>query len=174
MLRTLRILYVVVIALLVSSSALFAQDGIKPPKENLSRAELEKWLVSALTKHASYRTGSTSVSASGVRLVGCTMSFSLLRKSNPRPNDTVNAVLKTKGVKHEIEFDVSQIEPNGIELADYVLPEFRIIIIREKYGRNVEASGSVSRLIEIVVRHEAADAIKNALERMHQICVAGS
>jgi hypothetical protein len=150
----------------------FSQDNVKPPKEDASRAELEKWIVHALGKHASYRTSSMSVSVERVKLTGCTIAYSVVRRSNPVNNDTVNAVLKTKGVRTEVDLDVARIESNGIEIVDHVLPEFQTVVIRESFGASVPPAAGTSRLVEIVVKHEAAAAIKTALERFRDHCAA--
>lgn len=150
-----------------------SQDNVKPPNEDASRAELEEWIVRALGKHASYRTRSTSVSVERVKLTGCTIVYSVVRRSNPVNNDTVNAVLKTKGVKSEVDLDAARIEPNGIEIADHVLPEFQTLVIHERFGPSVPPAAGTSRAVEIVVKYEAAAAIKTALERFRDHC-AGS
>lgn len=174
MLRAFQIVLLFAIAFFGATRHAYSQDGVKPPKENATRAELEKWLTHALSKYASYNTRSTSVSVAGVKMTGCKLSFSVIRRSNPVNNDTVNAVLKTKGVKHDEELDIARIEPNGVEIADYLLPEFQTITIRERYGSGNSPSPEASRTVEIVVKHDAAESIKNVLERMLHSCVAGS
>lgn len=173
MFKTCQLVLFLLIAFAVWPSHAISQDVVKPPKEDGSRAELEKWIVHALGKHASYSTRSTSVSVERVKLTGCTIVYSVVRRSNPVNNDTVNAVLKTKGVKSEVDLDVARIEPNGIEIADHVLPDFQTIAVRERFGSSVPPAAGTSRLVEIVVKYEAAAAIKTALERLRDHCAGG-
>lgn len=167
------IIFVLMIAFAAYPSPAIAQDNVKPPKEDASLAELEKWLVQALGKHASYSTRSTSVSVERVKLNGCMIVYSVVRRSNPVNNDTVNAVLKTKGVKSEVDLDAARIEPNGIEIVDHVLPEVQTLVIRERFGPSVPPAAGTSRAVEIVVKYEAAAAIKTALERFRDHCAGG-
>lgn len=167
-----KLVLILIIAFAACPSHAVAQDNVKPPKEDASRAELEKWLVHALGKHASYRTRSVSVSVEKVKLTGCTISYSVVRRSNPENIDNVNAVVKTKLVKSEVDLDAARIEPDGIEIVDHVLPEFQTVVIRERFGPSVPPAAGTSRSVEIVVKHEAAAAIKTALERFRDHCAA--
>lgn len=173
MFKKCQLVLILMIAFAACPSHAVAQDKVKPPNEDASRVELEKWLVHVLGKQASYRTRSMSVSVEKVKLTGCTISYSVVRRSNPVNNDTVNAVLKTKGVKSEVDLDAARIEPNGIEIVDHVLPEFQTIVIRERFGASVPPAAGSSRSVEIVVKYEAAGAIKTALERFRNYCSGG-
>ena len=173
MLMTYRVVLILIIAFAALPSHAMSQDNVKPPKEDAARAEIEKWLVQALGKHTSYSTRTTSVSVERVKITGCTIVYSVVRKSNPVSTDTVNGILKTKRVKSEVDLDAARIEPNGIEIVDHVLPEFQTVVIHERFGPSVPPAAGASREIEIVVKYEAAAAIKTALERFRGHC-AGS
>lgn len=164
---------ILMIAFAACPSHAVSQDNVKPPKEDASRAELEKWLVGALGKHTSYSTRTTAVSVERVKLTGCTIVYSIVRRSNPVSTDTVNGILKTKRVKSEVDLDAARIEPNGIEIVDHVLPEFQTVVIHERFGPSVPPAAGASRAIEIVVRYEAAAAIKTAFERFRDHCAGG-
>lgn len=173
MLKRYQVVFFLIIAFAACPSHAISQDNVKPPKEGASRAEFEKWIVHALRKHASYRTRSASVSVERVKLTGCTINYTVVTRPNPVNVDTVKAVLKMKVFKSEVELDAARIEPNGIEIVDHVLPEFQTVVIQERFGASVPPAAGTRRAVEIVVKYEAAAAIKTALERFRDHCVGG-
>ena len=173
MFKACQLVLILMIAFAAFASHAVAQENLKPPKEEASRVELEKWLVQALGKYASYRTRSTSVSVERVKLTGCTIVYSVVRRSDPVSTDSVNGILKAKRVTSEVDLDVARIEPNGIEIVDHVLPEFQTVVIRERFGASVPPAAGTSREVEVVVKYEAAAAIKIVLERFRAHCAGG-
>ncbi|HVF31026.1 MAG TPA: hypothetical protein VNA22_08650 [Pyrinomonadaceae bacterium] len=157
MLRTLFFLLI-----FVSGAAAQNSSDIKPPAEDLSRTELEKWIVQALGKYGEYKSQSMNASVSSAKFTGCTLNFDIIRKSTPRHNDTVNAVYKTRGVKHPVSIDLSRVA--AISVVDYLNPELQTVVLTMTGGPTTNGS-------EIIVRHAASNAIKTAFERMRGFCV---
>ena len=149
--------------LLMLGSGVCAQSpiDIKPPAENLSRPELEKWLLQTLSKYGEYTSEAMSVSVASAKFTGCTLNFEVIRKANPRQNDPLHTVYKTRRVKHPVSIDVSRVA--SISIVDYLDPELQTIVLTVADSPTTNGS-------EIIVRQVASSALKTAFERVRAFC----
>lgn len=152
--------------LAVLSVGPFAQtpDEIKPPSETVSRTQLEKWLTQALVKYGKYKNLSTSVAISSAKFSECTLGFDLVRRPNAIDTRTDSAVSRTNKVTQNVSIDVSRIAADGITIEDYLDPDLRALIVSLTNGSKTE----------IIVRHDAAGAIRTAFARLRTACSSGT
>ena len=151
------------VLLLTLSASIAAQSkSIKPLPDDASLVGTQKWLVATIGKNASYKTRVTSASVSDVKFDGCKLSYIAIRKSGSAAHDTMGTRTRVATVKQEIAFDLSFIAEDGIRLADHVYPEFQTITIKFRSGQGD---------VEIVVRHEAGEPIRQALQHARTLCI---
>lgn len=175
MLRMLKLRLLLTVAMFVIGVEAVAQkrDGMTPPSEAASLGETQKWLVEALTKQASYKTRVTSVTISNPKVEGCIVSFTQTRKSGSASIATMGATRRTNTVKDDVSFDLAQLAENGIAVSDHIYPELQTLELRLGGGaKEGSASTDHIRTVEIVVQHEATDAIKAALMQLRRLCTA--
>jgi len=155
-----------------SATGVFSQKTgkVKPPPETASLAETQQWLTTGLAKYASYKTRTSSVATSNVKFDGCTLTLSQSRKSGTVSMATMGATRTTSTLKDDLSLNLAHLRPNSITIADHVYPELLILEIRVADPAIKEAGHA--RLIELVVEHEASDAIKSALLQANRLCVA--
>lgn len=159
-----RSIVLIVFLLSVFSVSALAQPAaeIKPPGESSSRTDLEKWLAQALGKHGKYRNRARSVSVSSAKFVGCILSFDVLHKPNTIDTSSDRTVFSTKKVTQAVSIDMSRIAPGGVAIEDFLDPDLRTLVVKLADGAKTE----------IVVRGEAAAAMRNVLERLATACIA--
>lgn len=148
------------------------RSSIKPLSQTATLAETQKWLVDAIGKYASYKTRVTAVTISDAKFDGCIFKFALTRKSGSISTATMGATRTTNAVKEEIAFDPSQIESDGIALTDHVYPELQTIEVRSRRAAGADGATTTTHgnIIELVVKREAADAIRAALYQVGRLC----
>ena len=157
--------------------ALFATTGfsqktemVKPPPETASLAETQQWLTTNLPKFASYKTRTSAVNTSNVKFDGCTLTFTQARRSGSVSTATMGATRTTSTLKDDVSFNLAHIGPDSIGIVDHIYPELQTLEIRVADPAIKEGAGV--RLIELVVEHEASDAIRSALLQAKRLCVA--
>jgi hypothetical protein len=155
------IFFTLILAGLVSAQ----EKPIMPPAETESLHGQQRWLTNAVTKYGSYRTLNLSVVISSAKFTGCQLDFVQTRKLNAAAQDTMGVTTKTNTLKQNISIDLAQLDTATIdEHVDLTLRQLSIKLRRaENDFRNVD----------LVVREEAADAIKTTLERIGGECKAG-
>lgn len=162
-----RLVFIFSFVLLIVS-AVPAQDSIKPLAENASIADTQKWLAEALTKHASFKARASASTVSDVKFEGCDLRFRLVRRTGGISQDAVGVTTRVNTVKTDVAFDMAQIEQDGVEITDHLLPQFQILTIRYRTDTQAE------RLQELVVREEAAEHFKSAFTHARRICSSRS
>ena len=160
-----RSIVLILFFLSVFSASALAQpaDEIKPPVESSSRSDLEKWLTQALGKYGRYKNRARSVSVSSAKFTGCTLSFDVLHKPNTIDTSSDRTVFSTKKVTQVVSIDISRIAPSGLAIEDFLDPDLRTLVVKLADGAKTE----------IVVRGEAAGAIRTVFERLSAACTSG-
>ncbi|PYT01638.1 MAG: hypothetical protein DMF63_01980 [Acidobacteria bacterium] len=151
-----------------STAAAQKSDSIKPPPDSAAAEEVQKWLASSITKYGSYKTRTTSVAISDVRFEGCTIRYTQTQKSGSVSTATMGVTRTINTVKDDIEIDAAIMSKDHIKLLDHIYPELRTIEINLKNSQTTGVGDS--RIIELVVKAEAADAIRTALIQSARIC----
>lgn len=144
--------------------------GVRPLAADASLAETQTWLIDAITKYASYKSRVSSADVSSVKFDRCSMSISMVRRTAAASQDALGVRTKTHSAKQEISFDFTFVAPDGIELADHIFPEFRVVKIKFRSDANVTPS-VLSRDHEMVVKEEAGEAIRDALVHAYKLCM---
>ena len=159
------------LALLIFATGAPAQkrDGIKPPPSTASLAEIQGWLVGTIGKYASYKTRVTNGKLSNVKFDGCTLGYTETRTSGSISTATMGTTRTTNAAKDETSIDLTKVKPDGISLEDHIYPELQTIKISMS-GSDLTQGSANDRLVEIVVKREAADAIKTALMQIARLC----
>ena len=150
---------------LVVATAIHAQkrDVIKPLPETATLAESQKWFVDSFVKYASYKTPVATVTVSNPKFEGCTFSFSQARKFASTSMATMGATRTTSTVKEDSSFDLSRISADGIKIADHIYPEVQTLEL--KFADD-------PRIVEIVVKSEASEALKSTLAQIRRLCIS--
>lgn len=152
---------------------IFAQGKtVKPLAENASLAETQKWLVDALAKNASYKTQVNSEAVSNAKFESCRLSYTLVRKTGAKSQDTMGVTTRTHTAKTDVSFDLSFVEAGGIQLADHIFPDFQTITIKFREGGVAASSPALNTDVELVVKYEAGEAIKAALLHAQRLCTS--
>lgn len=161
----LRIGFLVTTAIIIFAAEAVPQkrDSIKPPAETATLAETQTWLVGAIGKYAAYKTRVTTMTITNAKFEGCSFSFTETRKSGSISTATMGATRTTNSVKEDILFDVARLASDGISVSDHIYPEIQTLELKFADDR---------RIVEIVVKREASDAIKTALTRIQRLCTA--
>ncbi|HEX6127023.1 MAG TPA: hypothetical protein VFZ23_16740 [Pyrinomonadaceae bacterium] len=153
--------------LLVLPAALAAQSkNVKPLPADASLGDTQKWLVAGLSKYASFKTRVNSASVSSVKFDGCKLSYTIIRRSGSTAHDTMGATTRTHIVKQDVAFDLSFIANDGVKLTDHIYPDFRTITIAFRSDQGGD--------VEIVVKHEAGEPIRSALDHARTLCIPKS
>jgi len=159
-------------AIFIFASAAASQnkrDYVKPPLETASLAETQQWLAQTIGKYASYKTRVESVTISNPKFSNCTFTFTLTRKSTSTSTAVMGATTTTNAAKYDTSVDMAKIRPDGVSVEDHIYPELQTI--RLWYSGFDLAPGSTNgRVVEIVVKLEAAKAIKTALMQIQRQC----
>jgi hypothetical protein len=167
-----RILLFLVAVLFSLSSDAFTQknETVKPPAENASGEELEKWLAGALAKYGSYKTRVASGEVTNVRFEGCTMNYVQARRSGSTSTATMGATRTVNTVKEDVVVNLALLIPDSsVVLADHIYPELQTLELKQ----GAQSSGANDdRLISMIVKREAGDAIKATLVRAAGLCSA--
>ncbi len=138
-------------------------DEIKSLPDTATLAESQKWFTETFVKYASYKTRATTVDFSNAKFDGCTFSFTQVRKSGSVSTAVMGATRTVNSVKEEISFDNSLIAPDGITVTDHVYPEIQTLELKLTND---------ARIVEIVVKREASDAMKAAIMQIRRLCTA--
>jgi len=174
MFSLIRTVFLVAIATVMVAQGAAAQDrsGIKPLSQTATLAEAQKWLVDVVGKYASYKNRVASVTISDAKFDGCTFKFTLTRKSGSISTATMGTTRTTNAVKENLALDTSRIEPDGIAVTDHVYPELEIIEVRLGHTAGAEQAAITGpvNIFELVVKRDAADAIKTALYQVARLC----
>jgi len=169
-LDVMRVFFFLIAALFVLGSHGLAQKLVAPPDENASVEEVQKWLSSALVKYGSYKTRVDAVEISNVRFEGCTIKYTLTRKSGSTSTAVMGATRTVNATKDDVSIDAAPMTDAGVKLSDHVYSELQTIEIGARTG---DVSGlSDDRPIEMVVKREAAKAIRMALLQIARGCAA--
>lgn len=153
------------IAIAFAIVPVISQDRpIKPLPENASFPETQKWLVDTIGKHATFKTRVTSAVVSAPKFEGCELSYLVTRKTSGANQDVMGVTTRVHTTKQDVAFDLSHVPADGISVTDHIFPEFQTIVLR--YHKDP----APPREIEIVVKYEAAEAIKSALSQALVFC----
>jgi len=156
--------------LFVFTSHIPAQKSIDPPDENASGEQVQKWLAGSLVKYGTYKTRGAAVDVSNVGFEGCTIKYTVTRKSGSTSTAVMGATRTVNTAKEEVTVDAKLLSNDSVKLSDNVYPELQTIEIGLKTG---DATGTgVDRVIELVVKLEAAKAIRAALIQLARDCAA--
>ena len=145
-------------------------EKVRPPSEMASLAETQQWLTVGLAKYASYKTRTSAVNTSNVKFGGCTLTFTQARKSGSVSSATMGATRTTSMLKDDVSIDLAHVGPNTIAIVDHIYPELQTLEIR--IADPAIKEGGDARLIELVVEHEASEAIKSAFLQANRLCLA--
>jgi hypothetical protein len=166
----LQIIFVLIAAFCVTGLLAQKTEKVKPPPETASLAETQQWLTTGLAKYASYKTRTSAVTTSNVRFDGCTLTLTQSRKSGTVSMATMGATRTTSTLKDDLSINLAHIGSSNIAIVDHVYPELQTLEIRVA-DPAIKEAGDV-RLIELVVEHEASDAIKAALLQANRLCIS--
>ena len=155
---------------LASGSAHAQAKPVVPPAENAPRAEQEKWLTSAVTKYGSYKTLNLTIGVSSAKFNGCRLEFVQTRKSGAISQDTMGVTTRTSTTKQDIAIDLSTLDAAGVTIKDDIDPALRVLLLKL---RRADANAK-AREVELIVKEEAAAAIKTSLEQISRQCPPGS
>ena len=171
MFRNLKKFILLTAAVFAISASLSAQkrNEIKPPSESASLAENQQWIGEALAKFGSYKTRLEAMTVSKVSFDACRFSFTETRKSGSTSTATMGATTTTNVSKNDISIDLAKVRPDGISLEDHIYPELQTIKIWYA-GFDLAEGSTAGRVYQIVVKHEAGDAIKTALLQAKRLC----
>ena len=155
-----------------SATGVFSQktEKVKPLPATASLADTQQWLTTGLAKYASYKTRTSAVNTSNVKFDGCTLTLTQSRRSGSFSTATMGATRTTSTVKDDVSLNLAHVGPDSISIVDNIYPELQTLEIRVADPAIKE--GGDARLIELVVEHEASDAIKSALLQANRLCVA--
>jgi hypothetical protein len=160
--------FIFLIAVLLLFGLTTEAQKVEPVKENASAEELQKWIASSITKYGSYKTRASLVAISNVRFDGCTLKYEVTRKSGTVSTAVMGATRTVNTVKEDVDVDSRLMSKDNVAIVDNVYPELRTIEISV---RNAQTTGiGDNRIIELVVKQEAADAIRSALIQSHRLC----
>ena len=148
------------------------ETKLEPLAENASLDRTRDWLVENIRKHASFKTRINSTSVSDVEFKGCSLSLTVVRKTAVAAQDLMGVRRRTQTVKNELAFDFGLVEPDGIRLSDYILPEFQTITI--SFRPTAGASDALMREHDLIVRREAGEALRDGLAHARSLCTAGT
>jgi hypothetical protein len=163
-----RVLLFLIAALFIFGSHAFAQKSIEPPDENASAEEAQKWLSGALVKYGSYKTRVEIVDISNVRFEGCTIKYTVTRKSGSTSTAVMGATRTVNSTKDDVSIDTGLMTEAGTTLSDHIYSELQTI---EIVAKTESPSGlGDDRPIELVVKREAGKAIRAALLRLAHGC----
>ena len=165
-----RAILILIAILFVVGSHTFAQKSIEPPDENASAEEVQKWLAGSLVKYGTYKTRGAAVDVSNVRFEGCTIKYTVTRRSGSTSTAVMGATRTVNTAKEEVALDTTLVSKDRVKLSDNVYPELQTIEIGLKTG-DVTGIGD-DRVIELVVKVEAGKAIQTALIQVARGCVA--
>ena len=140
-----------------------AQKIVQPPEENASMAELQKWIIQALPKYASYKTRSASVVVSEVKVDGCTIKFVRSRKVGTTTSVTEGARRTVSSSRDDVTLDARDMRPDAISLSDHLYPELQTLGITRPASHPP---------VEIVLKRFAAEAVRSALAAAARRCSA--
>ena len=160
--------FLLIAILFVFSSHAFAQKVIEPPAEKASTEEVQKWLAGSLAKYGSYKTRAGTIDVSNVRFEGCSVKYTLTRKSGSTSTAVMGATRTVNTIKDEVVIDVAGLSNESVKLLDNVYAELQTVEITLKTGA---ASGiGDGKVIELVVKAEAGKAIRTALIQAARDC----
>jgi hypothetical protein len=131
---------------------------------------VQKWLAGSLVKYGTYKTRGAAVDVSNVRFEGCTIKYTVTRRSGSTSTAVMGATRTVNTAKEEVALDTTLVSKDRVKLSDYVYPELQTIEIGLKTG-DVTGIGD-DRVIELVVKVEAGKAIQTALIQVARGCVA--
>jgi hypothetical protein len=147
------------------------RNAIKPPSETASLTETQQWLIAVLGKYASSKTRMETVSLSNIKFEGCSFNFTQTRKWGSVSSATMGATRTTDVAKNDISIDLAKVRPDGIALEDHLYPELENIKFWYA-GFDLTQGSTDGRIFYVVVKREAADAIKSALIQIQRLCKA--
>ena len=165
-----RVLLFVVAALFVFGSDALAQKGetVKPPAENATTEEVQKWLAGALAKYGSYKTRVGSGEITNVRFEGCTLNYVQARRSGSMSNATMGTTRTVNTVKEDVAINFALLTPERVLLTDHLYPEFQTLELKPGSGQTTGLNDD--RIISLVMKREAGDAIKATIIRAAAAC----
>jgi len=158
-------------ALLAISGSAPAQkrNEIKPPAEAASLAETQQWVVGTVAKYGSYKTRMEAVTLSHIKFDGCTFGFTQTRKSGSTSTATMGPTRTTYSSKEDFLVDLTKVRTEGISLEDHLYPEVQNI--RFWYaGFDLSGGSTAGSVFYIVVKQEAAGALRAAFVQIQQLC----
>ena len=160
--------FLLIATLVIFGSQALAQKSVEPPADDARAEDVQKWLSGALVKYGSYKTRGGVLDVSNVRFEGCTLKYTVTRKSGSTSTAVMGATRTVNITKDEVSLDVALMSNDGVKLSDHIYPELQTIEIGLKKD---EVSGSGDdRVIEIVVKQEAGKAIRTALLQSARNC----
>jgi hypothetical protein len=139
------------------------REEIKPLAETATLAESQKWFADSFVKYASYKTRVVTVTVSNPKFDGCTFTYTQVRKFASTSTATMGATRTTNTVKDDISFDMSRISADGINIADHIYPELQTLEL--KFADD-------GRIVEVVVKTGASEALRSALIQIRRLCLA--
>jgi hypothetical protein len=143
-------------------------ETVKPPAEDATAEEVQKWLVGSLAKYGSYKTRVGSAEISNVRFEGCAINYVQARKSGTMSNATMGATRTVNTVKEDLAVNLALLAPDAVTLGDHIYPELQTLELKQSSG---QSSGlNDDRVVSLVVKREAGDAIKATLIRAARAC----
>ena len=165
-----RVFLFLIAAFFVFGSSVFAQKSIEPPDDKAPLEEVQKWLSGTLVKYGSYKTRVEVVDVSNVRFEGCTIKYTVARKSGSTSTAVMGATRTVNTAKDDVSIDAALVTSAGTKLSDHIYPELQTIEILAKTD-GLSGLGD-ERPIELVVKREAAKAIRTALLQIAQGCAS--
>jgi hypothetical protein len=148
--------------MLIVATATFAQKSVVGPSESASLEETGKWLVSNFAKYSKYTTPGREFSVSNAKFAGCKLDYTEITRFASTSYAVMGSTVTRTNAKRDLTIDLTSVDPTKIEIADHLLPDLR-------YIRLAKRSASLSP-IELIVKIEAADALKSAFALGAVLC----
>jgi hypothetical protein len=157
-----RVLFSLLLIVVIGNAA-YSQKNVVGPAENATLEETSKWLVANFSKYSKYTTPGREFSVSNAKFAGCKLSYTETTRFGSTSYAVMGTTVTRSNAKRDLVIDLAAIDPAKIETADHLLPDL-------KYLRMPKSAGLSPT--EIVVKAEAADALKAAFARGAELCTA--
>jgi hypothetical protein len=147
---------------LMAAMATFGQKNVVSPSENATLEETSKWLVSNFVKYSKYTTPGREFSVSNAKFASCKLNYTEITRFGSTSYAVMGSTVTRTNSKRDLTIDLTTVDPTKIETADHLLPDLR-------YIRLAKRSAGLSP-IELVVKAEAANALRSAFARGATLC----
>jgi hypothetical protein len=168
----------------------FAQKGIEPLSPTATQAETQAWLVKTLGKNSSYNIDLTKKSLDGIKFDGCTLNYIMRSETradtmgSATPDDSASNAREESGARSSAaQVHINLVDINGDNVQAQDIPnnkKVKAIAMESVAGKTAVSIGaSKSKMVEkptigVMVKAEAADALKAGFAQAIKLCQAGT